>query len=198
MNYDPGQKISKEMASSNYFNDILSAQNKVYYAPSGVYSGGTAVGFYSINGDGSGKQTIKSDEVWNAFRTAYDHIILSIEQEWSDYKIGSGLTKLNGVPAALANRVYIDSPDGKRSLWVDNRDGRGVLLSYDIASAKDKVLTSQAGLKYPVSWINNSTLIYRINNDQETADYVYNLDSGKSQKIADVTNTGGIDKWYYY
>ncbi len=200
MSYDFKDGINNnEIASSNYFNDVLIAQNKIYFAPSSAYAGGSPIGLYRVDANGSNKQTIMAQETWNAFRTAYDHIVLSIEQKWFDYHIGDNApSKLDGAPANLTNRVYIDSPDGKKSLWIDSRDGKGVLISYDIGSKKETTLLTKSGLKYPVRWLTNNMIVYRISTEQETADYVYNIDGGDPLKIKDVTNTGGIDKWYYY
>ncbi len=106
--------------------------------------------------------------------------------------------RINGAPADQKTRVYTNNAANTQSLWIDQRDGKGVLLSYDLATKQDKVLTGQSGLVYPVRWLNDTTAVYRINNDSETADYVVSLDGGEPKKIVDVTNTAGIDKWYYY
>lgn len=198
MSYNYKDDSSKELASSNYFNDVVAAGGAIYYAPSSAYQTGKT-GFYKVNPDGTNFQTVFDQEVWNIFRTSYDHLALAIQQQWYNFRLGEKTpTKLSAAPATQIPRVYIDSPDAKNSLWVDIRDGKGVLLNYDLSTKKDNTVKSQSGLGYPVRWLNNRSLVYRVVNDQETADYAINIDGGEPVKIKDVTNSGGIDRWYYY
>lgn len=200
LSYDYTTQETNELASSNYFNDVLLAAGNVYYAPSAAYQSSPA-SVIRVSADGKSRQAIINQEVWNLFHTAYDHITLAIAggQDWYDYLLGAGApTKLTAPPANPQNRTYIDSPDGQHSLWVDNRDGKGVLLAYDTTKKADSVLYSQNGLKYPVNWISNEVVVFRINTDQETADYALNIDGGAPVKIRDVTNTTGLVSWYYY
>jgi hypothetical protein len=192
-NYKTGDK--RELASANSFNDALIAAGSIYYAPSSTSPG---VGLYKSGTDGN-RLTLTSQEVWNIFRTAYDTLDLSVQQDWYEFKLGDVKTrKLGGAPANLNGRVYVDSADKKHSLWVDQRDGKGVLLAYDIDAKSDKILQTKSGLNNPIRWLNDQTVIFRVHTDQETADYVMNINGGEAKKIKDVTNTLGIDKWYYY
>jgi hypothetical protein len=198
MSYNSKDGSNKELASSNFFNDVIGTNGAVYYAPSSAYQS-SQTGLFKVNPDGSGLQTIFGQEVWNIFRTGYDHFALSVQQQWYDYRLGDKApVKLNSAPASQVSRVYIDSPDGKHGAWIDNRDGKGALIAYDTVTKNDAVIHSQSGLVYPVRWLNDHTLVYRIKTDQETADYAVSVDGGEPVKIRDVTNSGGIDRWYYY
>lgn len=198
ISYDVKTGDRKELASSNYFNDVLTAAGAIYYAPSD-YNQSSPVAFYKLNADGTGKQNLLNKPTWNIFRIKYDQLNLSVAQDWYDYKLGNAqAAKISGPPADLKNRLYRDSADRQFSLWVDSRDGKGVLLNYDVNSKQDKILRTQSGLSNPISWLNKNYIIYRINTDQETADYVLNLEGGEPRKIKDVTNTNGLDQWYYY
>jgi hypothetical protein len=197
ISYDYKTQESKDLASSNYFNDVMIAGGKVYYAPSSTYSGTTV--FIRVDADGGNQQTILNKEVWNIFRTSYDRLALAVQQQWYEVKLGETKAgKISGEPPSQTSRIYMDSPDSKRSLWVDNRDGKGVLLAYDTASKQDSVIRTQAGLKQPVRWLGANTIVFRINTESETADYALNLDGGEPKKIRDVTNTSGVDTWYFY
>lgn len=199
VSYDVAKKSSIELATANYFNDVLLVNDVIYYAPSSAFQNGLDVSLFKVDPDGNNRFPIVDKEVWNIFRVDYDHLAIAAQKDWYNYVIGSQkLTKADEPPANPKTRVYINSPDKQHSLWVDNRDGKGVLISYNVNDQKDTVLKTQSGLKYPVLWVNDSTVIYRINTDQETADYVLNIDGGQPRKITDVTNSGGIDKWYYY
>lgn len=198
MSYNYSKKDNKQLASANYFNDVLTAAGKLYYAPSGGV-GEAASNFIRMNYDGSGKQVLLVGETWNAFRTDYTHIAVSVPGQWYEHIIGSNATtKMEGQPANPASRVYVDAPEGKQSLWVDTRDGKGVLLKYDMSQQKDTEVVARSGLRYPVRWLDAETVVYRIETQQETADYVVSLNGGEPNKIKDVTATGNNDRWYYY
>lgn len=200
ISYDSETKDVRELAASNSFSDVMLAAGKIYYAPSGVYQPAGAASFFKIEADGSNKQTLLSQEAWNLFRLNYDTIAVAASGgDWYDYQLGdTKASKLNGEPNNLVSRVYVDGPDGESSLWVDKRDGKGVILTYNIKTNKDKLLHTQSGLTNPISWLSGKAVVYRINTDQETADYALSLDGGDPKKIRDVTNTSGIDQWYYY
>ena len=81
---------------------------------------------------------------------------------------------------------------------MDQRDGKGVLLDYDVTNKTEKTLKTASGLNTPIRWVSSNTLVYRVHTNQETADYVLNIDGGEARKIKDVYNSSGIDQWYYY
>ena len=199
MSYDYKTRDNKQLASANYFNDVLVASGKVYYAPSSAYQASNTNGLYRVNADGSNSQTIINQETWNLFRTEYNKIAITIPNQWYEFAFdATSATKLDVQPSNTNSRIYVDSPDGKFSAWLDKRDGKGVLLLYDISGKADKVLQTQSGITGPVRWLNNSSLTYRIHTEQETADYALSIDSDKPVKIQDVTPTGSVDRWYYY
>ncbi len=184
-----GQPGAKQIASANYFNDAVIFKGAIYYAPSSYAVPLSSVKFYKVNPDGTNVATLMSNEVWNIFRSDYDTLQLSVQQDWYELKSGGTPTKLAAAPASPKTRTYRDSPDGKHSLWVDSRDGKGVLLSYDVAAKKDTVLVSQSGLGLPIYWLNSTTIVYRINDGHETADYVISTEGGTAKKLKDVTAT---------
>jgi hypothetical protein len=199
MSYDYKTGENKELASSNYFNDVLIAGKQIYIAPSSTNSQGASANLVKISADGGSKQTVINKEVWNIFRTSYDRLNMAVQQDWYELKLGENQAgKISGEPPSQTSRIYVDSPDQKRALWVENRDGKGVLLAYDVESNKDNTVRTQGGLKQPVRWLSNNSIVYRINTESETADYAMNLDGGEPVKIRDVANTSGINTWYYY
>lgn len=195
--YDYLTEDTKELASANYFNDVLLANDVVYYAPSQGKK--SSIGMFGVKTDGTELKTIIDQETWNIYRTSYDTLTFAVGQQWYDYKLGEqSPTPADGSPSEQKTRVYNNSPNKERSLWVDQRDGKGVLIAYSTGNEKDTVLQTTSGLKYPVSWLGDKTVVYRINTDQETADFAVSIDGGEPKKISDVTNTDGIDAWYYY
>ncbi len=200
MSYDVESGLDKELASTNYFNDVLIAQEKIYYAPSGAFQDSANVKLFVVDADGSNKAPLIEGETWNLFREDYGKLTIAVGQTWYDYTLGGNQkpTAMNGAPADPSSRVYVNNPNNKKSLWTDQRDGKGVLLVYDIEKQEDTNLASQSGLTNPIRWLNDTTAVYRVKTDSETADYVVSLNGGEPKKMVDVTNTSGIDNWYYY
>lgn len=204
-NLDNDQKL--DITSSTYFNSVIIAGDKVYYAPANealslndtASANSTSVGFYVSDTSGANTKRLLDQEVWSMIRSNYDTITFSTGKDWYDYKLGSGqVTRLGGAPADQKSRIYTNNASNTQSLWVDQRDGKGVLLSYNLVKKEDTALTGKSGLSYPVRWLNDTTAVYRIDSNDETADYVISLNGGEPKKIVDVTNTAGIEKWYYH
>ncbi len=186
--YDTNGGKKLPLASANYFNGSELVGSNVYYAVASS-DGGAAGSFNKIAVDGTGKQILANQEQWTVLRTAYDALnVQSASGAWQTYTIGGSL-KPGTAPASLSDRVYADNSDASKSLWVDQRDGKGTLLSYDTKAKKDTTLTAQAGLTYPVRWMSDTTVVYRVATQKETADYVMSTAGGQPKKITDVTAT---------
>ncbi len=201
--YDYKQEKQIELANANYFNDVEVYKGQVYYAPSAAGAlAGEAAQLYRINADNSSKTSLLNKETWVTYRTSYDKMqVNASDSKWYEQTLGENkFTALSGAPASPTHRIYIDSPNGEKTVWVDNRDGKGVLILQDIKtpSNTDKVIFSKGGLGYPIRWLTDKHLLIRVSNSQETADYVLNIDGGEAQKVGDVTNTATTNRWYYY
>lgn len=200
MTYNIEENTNKEIAATNYFNDVIVVAGKIYYAPSNAYNLDPAnARLFVINSDGSSKKTILGQEAWNIFRTAYNNLSIATSNQWYGYKLGDELAqKQNGPPASQRNKLFVDNSNRTKSIWIDERDGKGVLLEQDIKSGSDKSLITKPGISAPTYWLTDDYIIYRVNSDTETADYVISSNGGEPKKIRDVSNIGGIDRWYYY
>lgn len=193
--YEIGQPGAKELASANYFNDAAIFKGAVYYAQSSYSLPVNSAKFYKVNPDGTGASTIFDKEVWSVLRNDYDMLYLSVQQDWYELKLNSVPTKLSGAPTNLRSRVYRDNFDKSLALWTDQRDGKGVLLAYNVSTKKDDLLETRAGLTQPAAWLSNTTYVFRVSDSREVADYVKSTAGGEAQKLRDVTNT---DMSYYY
>jgi len=199
ISYDYETNTSTQIAASNYFNDVLEVSGRIYYAPSDFNRANASTDLISVRPDGSDKQTALDRQAWNIFRTDYDKLVFALPDEWYDYTISSKMTKkLDGQPSNLTSRLYLDSPNGKQSLWLDNRDGKSVLIAYDTTTKKDKILLSKAGIKLPLRWISDDAVIIRVADSQQSADFGLSLSGGEPKKIRDVTDTNNNSNWYYY
>lgn len=183
----------KELATTNYFNEITLFDGYVYYAPSAYAVNVDTVKFYKVKPDAKDLQVVLDKEVWSVVRTGFDSISFNSQNTWFEVKSGGSATKQNGAPASLKGRDYHEGP-GQISLWTEDRDGKGVLLLRD-AKGEEKTLTTVGGLRQPVRWLNSSTLSYRVVTGSESADYTLSLLGGDAKKVVDVTNTGGAESF---
>ena len=199
MSYNYDDESTKELATSNYFNDILAVNGYIYYAPSNAFQDNPNAQLTRIKADGSDQISVINKEVWNLFRVGYDEIDALQHQDWYSFKLGETLaTKMPAGPANPKHRIYVDAPTGKQSLWIDERDGQGVLLRYDIDKRQDTILYAKTGLTYPVRWLNDEYVVFRVSNSTEIADYVMSINGKDPVKIRDVSNSAYIGRWYYY
>lgn len=189
----------KEIASANAFNDVLMAGDKVLYAPSNALNDNPNPGFFVVNADGTNSLTVTNKETYNIFRTDYSTVTINAEGKDYTYKIGAAASSLSATSSpTTVNRLYVDGVNNSKSLWVDSRDGKGLLLSYDKATQKDTTLTTLVGIKAPIFWLNDNVVVYRVNDGRQTADYAVSTNGGEAKKISDVSDINGIDRWYYY
>ena len=175
-----------QLAAANQFNVAVSAAGVVYYANSSTDPSAT-VGLYKINPDGSARQQILGKEIWSAFRTDYGTLALQTPNGWYDYTFGGHVASAQP-PTQYASRQYAENAANTRSLWIDNRDGKGVLLAHDDSTGKDTTVAGEDAMTYPVRWLSDDLVVFRVASSQETADYVVSLSGGAPKKITDVTN----------
>jgi hypothetical protein len=69
----------------------------------------------------------------------------------------------------------IDRVNGVYTLFVKGTDG------------KQNILYGDNGLSGPIRWVNDTTVLYRTVTQTGATDYVVSIDTGKRQKITDVT-----------
>jgi len=186
-NYTTGER--KDLASSNYFNDVELVGNKLYYAVSSFAVPESQAKLYSVDVDGQNNGKLVDYQVWNIFRTKYDTLLFSaVDQKWFQQVGDSPIEEIAKQNAPLSQH-FVESPDGKRTVWVEIRDGKGVLLKSSTEEIKEEQVISAPGLYDVLYWVNDSTVVLRFISTSETADYVLNLDGGNIQKITDVTAT---------
>ncbi len=188
---------NKEIAAANYFNDVLMVNDRIVYAPSNAYNTGAKLGAYSVASDATGSVTLLDKEVYNILRTDYETLTLSVEGGSYTYKLGAS-SAAPATSSTTTNRLYIDNSNAKQSVWVDSRDGKNLLLAYDKSAKKDTTLLTKTGVKYPVYWLSDTVLVFRVNDGRETADYAVSTLGGDAKKIQDVSDAGGVRRWYYY
>ena len=200
-NYEIGNLEANEIASSNYFQDVLIADGLIYYIP--FDSSRNAIGgLVSVNVDGSNRIDIaRNKNISKLFRNRHGGLVYEVysdKSEWFSFDFLSRKNeKLPGKPANLEERIYQVSPDRKKAAFVEERDGQGVLLVTDTESDVAAVAATQSGLQQPLQWLRSDLLVYRVVTTDETADYLLNLNDNKSQKLGNVYHADGIDRYSY-
>ena len=195
ISYDYSGSSRIQLAAANQFNTVISSGGSIYYAPSST-DPNASLGLVRIKPDGSGKTSLFTKEVWTGIRSAYAELYLQTPDGWYAYAFDDQQPEKTSNTPNSVSRQYSNAPKESKSLWVDSRDGKGVLLSYDLLSRKDTVVAVGDGLTYPIRWLNDTTVMYRQSSNAETADYALSLKGGAARKVADVTSTYGLAQGY--
>lgn len=188
--YDYSDNTRLQLAAASALTAVSSAQGLIYYAVEADSANPSSQpGFFRIKPDGSGKQRMIEGELDTVLRSTYGTFSLQTQEGmWYSYDIAAGSKSQIASPTNLANRMYIDNADRSRSLWVS----QGSLMGYEIASAKDSNVKTQGGLAYPVQWLSDTAVVYRVSSGNETADYAMSLLGGVAHKLSDVAPTYGF------
>lgn len=186
-----------ELASSNYFVDVVMINDAVYYVPSDFYRSAVR-GLYRVKPDGSNKAAIVSEDTWSLFRTDVDQLTIQTPDKWYKYTIGeTNPQPLTVAPNNPVSISFFENSDYSKSLWKDDRDGKGALLIRDMSNRKDNILVTKSGLDKALGWAGEKHVVFRVVNPTETADYIISSEAGEAIKIQDVVNVGSDNNSYY-
>ncbi len=194
--YDVENDQTKEIAKSNYFQDIILNDGNVYYVPFDFASSSVS-GIRSVSVDGSNDRSIiNSNSIYTLYRNRFGGIVYEVAEKskWFSFDFSTRMqTTLQGKPANLLEINYSLSPDKKQAVYVEKRDGKGTLIITDIETGEDSVVLAKSGLKDPLQWLRGDLLVYRVDTRDETSDYLYNFNSKESTKIVDVFHSNVSD-----
>ncbi len=192
ISYDYVTNSRVQLAGANQFNGVASANGFVYYVVAASDPAAKPL-FAKVRPDGTGRQTILAAEVWSLLRLDYNTFAVQTSNGgWTNYSLQTNQLVKATAPPVTPSRLYVDSPDGKRSVRVETRDGKGVLLAYTLADGKEAAVQTHKSLTYPLRWLTDKAVVYRVADNREVADYVVSLDGGTARKITDVTRTQGL------
>lgn len=175
-----------QVANANYFNGAILSGNTVYYVVSSI-DPSVIGGFMRTNVDGTNKKTLHEGEVWQLYRSDYKTLKFQTPDKWYDYKIGGTTVVVANPPANYSPRKYLDSSDGKLSVWVDDRDANGALMEYSVADGKERQVTVQKGMIEVMRWVNERVVIYRTMNGSQIDEHAISLDGGEPKQLATVS-----------
>jgi hypothetical protein len=196
---DTTNESISELAASSYFNDILVTDEYVLYAPGSSEESASSQGLYRIRADGSDKRTMFERSVWTILRSGIDEIIFDSNQVWYQGTINNIANKeLSSRPEQTRSRLYSQSTGGTRMAYLSERDDRMAIVVRDTATGQEKDLWIQGDIRYPLVWLSENHLTFRVASTVETADYIVHIGAGDPVKLADTSRVSGVDRWYYY
>lgn len=190
MSYNTETSGKLQLTSANQFTASRIAGGYVYYAASSS-DPKAIMGLFRIKPDGSNKERVFDQEIWTTYRNSFDTVLLQTPNEWFSYAFSSKSAGRTTAPSVFGVRTYLNHPNDKQSLWVDDTGGITSLMVHDIQKATDKKITEQEGITSQVRWINDKTAVYRVATNNETADYAVHTGGGKPRKITDAAVSYG-------
>ncbi len=175
-----------QVANANYFNGAILNGNTVYYVVSSIDSS-VKGGLVRSNIDATNKKTLHEGEVWQLYRADYKTLKFQTPDKWYEYKIGNAAVSLSTPPVNFSANKFLDSPDGKYSVWVDDRDANGALMEYSVADGKQRQVSLQKGMIEVTRWVNERVVVYRTISGSQVDEHAVSLDGGEPQHLATVS-----------
>ncbi len=189
ISYDKNTTERTELAAANYFNDIELVGDTVYYAVSSFAVPQSQAKLYTIKVNGDEGNLLIDKQTWSIYRTAYNKLLFNTDdQKWYE-KVGQDEIAEVGQQSSPQALTFVDSQNGDSTAWVEVRDGKGVLLKSVTEEIKDEQVVSLPGLSQVLYWINDTSLVFRVISNSETADYLVDFTNNEPIKITDVTAT---------
>ncbi|HEX3082575.1 MAG TPA: hypothetical protein VHQ86_04955 [Candidatus Saccharimonadia bacterium] len=106
--------------------------------------------------------------------------------EWQNIDLEAlTATKVAQGPADTSSRTYNDSPNDKKSSFIEERDGKTELYLTDSDGSNEKKLTSVGNVNQYVSWMGDDYIVFSVSKSDENALYVVAVSTGKVSKVTD-------------
>jgi hypothetical protein len=67
---------------------------------------------------------------------------------------------------------------------------------YNIKTGKESLLAQAPGITYPVHWLGNNAIVYRVSHGGVVTDNATTPSGNKAQTIASVSDIAGISLWH--
>ncbi|HET9412019.1 MAG TPA: hypothetical protein VFO38_04170 [Candidatus Saccharimonadales bacterium] len=106
---------------------------------------------------------------------------------WQEYNLNTSQAKTASAPTSTARAMLATaSADGQNRLIIDRIDGKPSLIVKNAGTGQEKQIFSAAGIRGPLRIIDD-TIVFRMGEGAQVADYVVSIRGGTPKKIADVT-----------
>lgn len=183
-----------DLAAANYFNDVKLVGDTVYYAVSSYAVPQSQAKLYRVSTTAQDRVKLLDKQVWGIYRSTHSRLLFNAEdQKWYE-RVGDGVVEETEHQTAPLNIRFRDSPNGEKTAWVEVRDGKGVLLiaSTEQDDEAEQTVLTLPGLDRVHYWVNDTTLVFMVITNSETADYVVDIGKGEAIKITDVSATSNF------
>ena len=184
MAYDYAATKRYQIAAANGFVDEILFGDNVYYIVSSTDP--------SVNGglvraglDGSNKKTLYDGTLWAMNRIDYKTLRLQLPDKWYSYTLGSSSVGTTPATMPTTARQYLDSPDGKLSVWLDTLQNSKSIAIYDVASGKNTTVSTSAPVSHITRWISSRAVIYQTVESGKVTDWAVSLDGGEPHELVE-------------
>jgi hypothetical protein len=191
----------------------LALKDLIFYSVTDDSADGTSQrGLFVVKPTGEGKRRIDPMPANSVARQAkqtllaeyYNYTLPPADREiWRSINLTDlSVTKLSSAPSREAIRGYIESPGGKFTTFIEERDGKTELYVTDSNGDNERKLTGLGSVNQFVQWIGDSYIVFSSTKSDENALYVVSVNGGTPQKIADFyrgnsrTYSGGYNPVY--
>lgn len=187
ISYNYKASTRQQLASGADFNAVLTAQDTLFYAPSSSDSK-AKIGLFKVKEDGSGQQTLLSDEVIGLYRSDYKTLLVQTASAWYSYDLdGNAAPQAIAAPATPTSTSFVLSPDGSSAAAIVTVNGTPTLQVVSVTTGRVTNVAAASPL-YPLRWLNNDVVVFRFN----SADYGVAVVGGSAKKIANVYDANGF------
>jgi hypothetical protein len=187
--YNTSTKQSKELSQAYSYASVRMLDDLVYYIITNADEGTQSVGLNKIKIDGSGKQTLIAGNIWSLSQQDTLKLYVSAENnKWYTVAHPSGqIETLEGSPPTFKDIEFVANASHNQYSYIENRDGKGALLTVKSTDPiqQSKEIIKVVGMRYPLAWINDNTIIYSVFTSQESGNYVLSLDKKITKRIGD-------------
>jgi hypothetical protein len=150
----------------------------------------------TISPNGQGKKVILSAEIASITRSSYNQLTLSSVDKWYTYQLGSTKANATSTAPSTADRHYVDNSNGSLSVYVDKTATTPKLMLLDVKTGKERQLTQATGITYPVHWLGDNTIVYRVSHGGVVTDNAISAAGGTGKVITNVSDIAGIALWH--
>ncbi len=180
-----------EQARANYFQLALAAGDSLLFMAADAYRPIANADLTSVSLTNNARKTyLKDKQVSYGVQTNYGIVQLeTVDGQYHQIDVSSGVaTRIDRQPGSV--KQFGLSQNATQVAFADKRDGKGALIVRNTKDGTEKIVTKEGGLVYPIRWVSSELIVARVATNQETADYVVDVTTGKMAKIVDVSNVG--------
>jgi hypothetical protein len=183
-----------ELSSSPQYGSIQLVKDRIFFTLFET-SGASFTGLRSMSTAGVDPKNHLAATIYNLNLTSVNQLVFSSQKKdeqaldwWQLNTDSSNQTQLEGEPAGLQDLVIRYSRDLSKAAWVEERDGKNVIVVRSLSGASEsKIIATADSISSDINWIGNDTIVYYDNSPGQSSDFVISTEGGESHKISDVT-----------